>query len=55
MNKKLRVAIVGTGFGAYGIYPAFAKNKECEIVAICSSNKLKVKSIANKLKIPNNA
>ena len=36
MKKKYKVAIIGTGFGIYGLLPAFKLDKRCEVVAICS-------------------
>ena len=36
MNTK--VAIVGSGFGMYGLLPAFSKIKECKVVSICGKN-----------------
>jgi predicted dehydrogenase len=31
----MRLAIVGTGFGVYGVLPAFLRIKDCEVVAFC--------------------
>ena len=36
MNTK--VAIVGSGFGMYGLLPAFSRIKECKAVGICGKN-----------------
>ena len=36
MNTK--VAIVGSGFGMYGLLPAFSRIKECKVVSICGKN-----------------
>lgn len=36
---KLKVAIIGTGFGVYGLLPAFELDKRCTVVAICSLRK----------------
>ena len=36
MNTK--VAIVGSGFGMYGLLPAFSRINECKVVSICGKN-----------------
>ena len=36
--KKLKVAIIGSGFGLTSHFPAFKKNKYCEVVALCTKN-----------------
>ena len=36
MNTK--IAIVGSGFGMYGLLPAFSRIKECKVVSICGKN-----------------
>ena len=36
MNTK--VAIVGSGFGMYGLLPAFSRIKECKVVSMCGKN-----------------
>lgn len=36
MNTK--VAIIGSGFGTYGLLPAFNGIKECDVVSICGKN-----------------
>src|SRR3989344_1765566 len=33
--RRLRLGIVGTGFGLYGLLPAFYSLKNCEVVSIC--------------------
>ena len=39
--KKLQVGIIGLGFGITSHLPAFIKNKKCEVISLCSSNKKK--------------
>lgn len=34
----IRVAIIGSGFGLYGLLPAFLATKGCKVVAICGKN-----------------
>ena len=36
MNTK--VAIIGSGFGMYGLLPAFSEIKGCEVVSVCGKN-----------------
>lgn len=33
--KALKIGIIGSGFGLYGLLPAFNSIKKCEVVAIC--------------------
>ncbi len=35
----LKIAIIGTGFGQYGLFPAFRSVKNCEVVAICGAKR----------------
>ena len=34
--KALKVGVIGSGFGLYGLLPAFNSLENCEVVAICS-------------------
>mgnify|MGYP000866729235 CR=1 FL=1 len=36
--KKLKVGIIGLGFGVTSHLPAFKSNKKCEVIALCSKN-----------------
>ena len=36
--KKLKVGIIGLGFGVTSHLPAFKSNKYCEVIALCSKN-----------------
>jgi len=47
MNTK--VAIVGSGFGMYGLLPSFAKVKGCKVVSICGKNSERMFSYCKKL------
>ena len=47
-NKKIRVGIIGGGFGYYGHYKAFQKINSCEVIAIATKRKIK---ISKKIKI----
>lgn len=38
-KTKLKVGIVGSGFGQYGLLPAFRSVTGCEVVAICGSKR----------------
>src|SRR3989344_1729877 len=35
----LKIAIIGTGFGQYGLLPAFRSVKNCKVVAICGEKR----------------
>lgn len=37
-EKKIRVGIVGTGFGRYGLAPAFRSSPQCSVVAISAAS-----------------
>lgn len=47
MNSK--VAIVGSGFGMYGLLPAFSRVKGCKVVSICGKNSERMLSYCKKL------
>jgi len=47
MNTK--VAIVGSGFGMYGLLPAFSRIKECKVVSICGKNSEVISNYCKKL------
>ena len=47
MNTK--VAIVGSGFGTYGLLPAFSRIKECKVVSICGKNSEMLSNYCKKL------
>mgnify|MGYP001127026646 FL=1 len=47
MNTK--VAIVGSGFGMYGLLPAFSRIKECKVVSICGKNSEMLSNYCKKL------
>jgi len=49
MNTK--IAIIGSGFGMYGLLPAFSKIRECEIVGICGKNSKKMQNYCKKQSI----
>ena len=48
-KKKLRVGIIGGGFGYYGHYKAYQKINSCEVVAIATNRKNK--NFKKKIKI----
>ena len=33
----VKVGIIGSGFGLYGLLPAFNSTKDCKVVSICGS------------------
>src|SRR5690349_21456433 len=50
-DKKVRVAIVGLGFGAEFI-PIYQAHPDAEIVAVCRRNKAELDACARKFSIP---
>ncbi len=53
LNNKLSVGIVGGGFGAYGLIPAFRLEDRCEIISICTLTLEKSKKISIENNIKN--
>ena len=47
MNTK--VAIIGSGFGMYGLLPAFSGIKGCQVVSICGKNSERMLNYCKKL------
>lgn len=47
MNTK--VAIVGSGFGMYGLLPAFSRVKGCRVVSICGKSSERMLNYCKKL------
>jgi len=48
MVKKVRVGIVGVGFGERILLPAFRQHSNCEVTAICSTNLERARDVAAK-------
>ena len=51
-DPKVRLGIVGIGFGTYGILPAFKLVPQCEVRAICATSCDRAKDAASKLGVP---
>lgn len=47
MKDKVRVGIIGSGFGRQVLLPAFRADARCEIVAVCSKSLEKANSMAS--------
>ena len=47
MNTK--VAIVGSGFGMYGLLPSFSRVKGCKVISICGKNSERMLDYCKKL------
>jgi predicted dehydrogenase len=52
MSKKLRVGIIGTGFGKRVHYPAFAAHPRVEVVALSSGQPGKARAMADSFGVP---
>ena len=50
---KLRVGIIGSGFGLYGLLPAFRGVKECEVVALCGKKSERLLSYCESIGLSN--
>ena len=51
--KKLKIGIIGSGFGLNCHLPSFRQNKNCEVLALCSKNASKGQKLAKKNGIKN--
>ncbi len=51
MRDRLRVGIVGAGFGSYGLLPAFRRDPRCEVTAIATSSQGTAARAASRLGI----
>lgn len=51
--KKIRIGIIGSGFGQYGLFPAFRSLKNCEVVAFCGSERPQSKAYFKKIGFTN--
>jgi predicted dehydrogenase len=49
---KVRLAVVGSGFGLYGLLPAFQKIPECIITGICGRNSERMVNYCQKTFVP---
>lgn len=49
MNKK--VAIIGSGFGMYGLLPAFALTDGCKVVSICAEKSKRLLNCCNRFAV----
>lgn len=49
----LKIGIIGSGFGLYGLLPAFHSLKNCKVVAICAHNQERIKKYAYSRSITN--
>lgn len=46
---NIRVVIVGSGFGMYGLLPSFSRVKGCKVVSICGENSERMQSYCKEL------
>jgi len=51
-ERKIRVGVVGIGFGQQVHVPAFRMNKACEIVALCATTRDRARDVAKRLAVP---
>jgi len=48
LKRKIRVGIVGVGFGERVLLPAFRQNAQCEVLALCASTAAKAAKVAKR-------
>lgn len=51
-EHKVRVGVIGIGFGQQVHVPAFRGNERCEVVGICASTQERARAVASRLEIP---
>jgi len=51
IDKRIKVGIIGIGFGQQVLVPAFRANERCEVVALCASNLERSQNVAIALQI----
>ncbi|KKU52136.1 MAG: hypothetical protein UX74_C0015G0008 [Parcubacteria group bacterium GW2011_GWA2_47_10b] len=49
----LKIAIIGSGFGQYGLLPAFRSIKNCDVVAICGRKRKQLVTYCKKVGLKN--
>jgi predicted dehydrogenase len=52
MNRPLRVAVIGVGFGQQVHVPAFRADSRCEVTTLCASTEAKAAEVARRLGVP---
>lgn len=48
----IKVGIIGSGFGMYGLLPAFASLSNCQVIALCAQKKQRVLEACKQYKVP---
>jgi predicted dehydrogenase len=51
-NSKVNIGVVGTGFGRYGLTPAFRQDERCRVSALCSQSQESLLQWSKELNIP---
>ena len=46
-----KVAIIGSGFGMYGLLPSFSRIDECDVVSICGKNSDRMEQYCKKFNL----
>jgi predicted dehydrogenase len=52
LTRKLKVGVVGIGFGQQVIIPAFRADARCEVVALCAKTPERARRVADRLGVP---
>jgi predicted dehydrogenase len=50
--RRIRVGVVGIGFGQHVLVPAFRRDGRCEVTAICATSRERASRVAERLGIP---
>src|SRR5579864_6659158 len=49
---RLRVAVIGLGFGQQVHVPAFRADSRCEVTTLCAASESKAADVASRLNVP---
>src|SRR3990170_3737402 len=50
--RRIRIGVVGIGFGQHVLVPSFREDARCEIAAICATSRERASRVAERLGIP---
>jgi predicted dehydrogenase len=52
MDRPLRIAVIGLGFGQQVHVPAFRADPRCEVTSLCASTEARAAEVAHRLQVP---
>jgi predicted dehydrogenase len=51
MTSKVRIGLIGVGFGSRVLLPAFRRDRRCEVVAICARHRARARAAARQWRV----